>query len=153
MPQAAFQRMNEEREREGLPPAVNPRNAAAGTLRTLEPSIVANRRLVFFAYFLLVDGEYSPRANGHARCAHRSRLPRESAPRPRGLGRRDDEVHRRCGEPRATLGYEIDGVVLKVDRTLRSSAWATPAARRAGRLRTSSPRKRAITQVKDILIT
>jgi DNA ligase (NAD+) len=50
--------LNEEREREGLPPAVNPRNAAAGTLRTLEPSIVANRRLVFFAYFLLVDGEY-----------------------------------------------------------------------------------------------
>ena len=60
MPEAAFERLNEEREREGLPPAVNPRNAAAGTLRTLEPSIVANRRLVFFAYFLLVNGEYWP---------------------------------------------------------------------------------------------
>ncbi|MGA2207420.1 MAG: NAD-dependent DNA ligase LigA, partial [Terracidiphilus sp.] len=60
MPEAAFVRLNEEREREGLPPAVNPRNAAAGTLRTLEPSIVANRRLVFFAYFLLVEGEYWP---------------------------------------------------------------------------------------------
>ncbi len=58
MPEAAFQRLNEEREREGLPAFVNPRNSAAGTLRTLEPSIVANRRLVFFAYFLLVDGEY-----------------------------------------------------------------------------------------------
>src|SRR5208282_3693694 len=58
MPQAAFLRINEEREREGLAPAVNPRNAAAGTLRTLEPSIVASRGLVFFAYFLLVDGNY-----------------------------------------------------------------------------------------------
>ena len=58
MPEAAFLRMNEEREREGLPAFVNPRNSAAGTLRTLEPSIVANRRLVFFAYFLLVEGEY-----------------------------------------------------------------------------------------------
>ena len=60
MPEAAFQRLNEEREREGLPAFVNPRNSAAGTLRTLEPSIVANRRLVFFAYFLLVEGEYWP---------------------------------------------------------------------------------------------
>ena len=60
MPEKAFERLNEEREREGLPPAVNPRNAAAGTLRTLEPGIVANRRLVFFAYFLLVEGEYWP---------------------------------------------------------------------------------------------
>ena len=45
MPEAAFQRLNEERESEGLPAFVNPRNSAAGTLRTLEPSIVANRRL------------------------------------------------------------------------------------------------------------
>ena len=58
MPEEAFQRMNEEREREGLPAFVNPRNSAAGTLRTLEPSVVASRQLVFFAYFLLVEGEY-----------------------------------------------------------------------------------------------
>ncbi|HEY1210902.1 MAG TPA: NAD-dependent DNA ligase LigA [Terracidiphilus sp.] len=53
-----FHRMNEEREAQGLAPAVNPRNAAAGTLRTLDPKIVDQRRLVFFAYFVLVDGEY-----------------------------------------------------------------------------------------------
>jgi DNA ligase (NAD+) len=58
MPEAAFLRLNEEREQEGLAPAVNPRNAAAGTLRTLDPSVVANRRLVFLPYFLLVEGEY-----------------------------------------------------------------------------------------------
>src|ERR1039458_8003364 len=50
MPEAAFLRLNEEREQQGLPAAVNPRNAAAGTLRTLEPKIVANRRLDFYAY-------------------------------------------------------------------------------------------------------
>ena len=60
MPEAAFLRLNEEREQQGQAPAVNPRNAAAGTLRTLEPSIVANRRLDFYAYFLLIEGEYWP---------------------------------------------------------------------------------------------
>jgi len=64
MPEAAFVRLNEEREQQGLALAVNPRNAAAGTLRTLEPSIVANRRLDVYAYFLLVDGEYWPRGQG-----------------------------------------------------------------------------------------
>jgi DNA ligase (NAD+) len=60
MPEAAFLRLNEEREQQGLALAVNPRNAAAGTLRTLEPSIVANRRLDVYAYFLLVEGEFWP---------------------------------------------------------------------------------------------
>ena len=53
MPFAAFQKMNRDREAAGQAPAVNPRNAAAGTLRTLEPTIVAQRRLDFYAYFLL----------------------------------------------------------------------------------------------------
>src|ERR1700722_8291957 len=58
LPQAAFLKLNEEREAAGQTPAANPRNAAAGTIRTLEPSIVAQRRLDFYAYFLLQDGEF-----------------------------------------------------------------------------------------------
>src|ERR1700722_8748281 len=57
LPQAAFVKMNEDRVAAGMAPAVNPRNAAAGTIRTLEPDIVAQRRLDFYAYFLLRDGE------------------------------------------------------------------------------------------------
>ncbi len=57
LPQTAFAKMNEEREAAGMTPAVNPRSAAAGTIRTLEPNIVAQRRLDFYAYFLLQDGE------------------------------------------------------------------------------------------------
>src|SRR6185503_14196940 len=53
MPQTAFVKLNEDREAQGLSPAANPRNAAAGTIRTLEPNIVAQRRLDFYAYFLL----------------------------------------------------------------------------------------------------
>ncbi len=53
MPTAAFNRMNAELLAGGQPTKANPRNAAAGTIRTLEPNIVAARRLDFYAYFLL----------------------------------------------------------------------------------------------------
>jgi DNA ligase (NAD+) len=120
LPQAAFLKLNEEREAAGQTPAANPRNAAAGTIRTLEPSIVAQRRLDFYAYFLLQDGEFllplqsatldalrasGFRVNQHAR-------PVESI----------DEVVAfiAAAEPlRDTLGYEIDGVVIKVDSTVQ----------------------------------
>ncbi len=56
MPLAAFKRMNDEREKQGLSQFANPRNATAGTVRQLEPSITAQRRLDFFGYILLRDG-------------------------------------------------------------------------------------------------
>ena len=116
MPEAAFLRLNEEREREGLAAAVNPRNAAAGTLRTLEPKIVANRRLDFYAYFLLVGGEYWPqgqRATLDALAALGFRVNPH-----RTLLKTVEEMTAfidRAEAERASLGYEIDGVVLKVD--------------------------------------
>jgi DNA ligase (NAD+) len=116
MPEAAFLRMNEEREQEGLAPAVNPRNAAAGTLRTLEPSIVANRRLVFFAYSLLIEGEYWP--NGQratldelASLGFRVNTHRKLVDTVDEMTEFIDDAESK----RSTLGYEIDGVVLKVD--------------------------------------
>ena len=78
LPQAAFLKMNQEREAQGLAPAVNPRNAAAGTIRTLEPNIVAQRRLDFYAYFLLRDGDTLLASQSATLEALRSvRLPRQ----------------------------------------------------------------------------
>jgi DNA ligase (NAD+) len=116
MPEAAFLRLNEEREREGLPPAVNPRNAAAGTLRTLEPGIVASRRLDFYAYFLLVEGEYWPRGqratlDALAALGFRVNPHRELVDSVEAMNRFIDQAE----TDRASLGYEIDGVVFKVD--------------------------------------
>jgi DNA ligase (NAD+) len=116
MPEAAFLRLNEEREQQGLAPAVNPRNAAAGTLRTLEPSIVANRRLDFYAYFLLVEGEFWPRGqvatlDALTALGFRVNPHRERVETVEDMMRFIDAAEAR----RATLGYEIDGVVLKVD--------------------------------------
>ena len=56
MPIASFKKMNEERERKGLPTFANPRNSTAGTVRQLEPSITAQRRLDYFPYILLQNG-------------------------------------------------------------------------------------------------
>ncbi len=58
MSKAVFERLNREREKEGLSPFANPRNAAAGTLKTLDPSVVASRNLDCIFYFLL--GESLP---------------------------------------------------------------------------------------------
>jgi DNA ligase (NAD+) len=116
MPEDAFERLNEELEQNGKAPAVNPRNAAAGTLRTLDSSIVANRRLDFYAYFLLVEGEFWPQGQ-------RATLDTLAA-----LGFRVNP-HRKLVTSieemtafidateamRSSLGYDIDGVVLKVD--------------------------------------
>jgi DNA ligase (NAD+) len=116
MPEAAFLRLNEEREQQGLAPAVNPRNAAAGTLRTLEPSIVANRRLDFYAYFLLVEGDYWPQGqratlDALAALGFRVNSHRKLVASVEEMTRFIDAVEAN----RATLPYEIDGVVLKVD--------------------------------------
>ena len=153
MPEAAFLRLNEEKEQQGLAPAVNPRNAAAGTLRTLEPSIVANRRLEFYAYFLLVNGEYWPRGQ-------RATLDALAA-----LGFRVNRNHKLVASveqmtrfidetevARSTLGYEIDGVVFKVDShgtqqrlgsTGRAPRWAIAYKFTA---------RSGITQVNDITV-
>jgi DNA ligase (NAD+) len=125
MPEAAFVRLNEEREQQGLAPAVNPRNAAAGTLRTLDPGIVANRHLVFLPYFLLVEGEYflesqSATLNalwtlGFRRESARTVLVPAQTPEPVPTVEQMMNFINRTEAERATLPYEIDGVVFKVD--------------------------------------
>ena len=59
----AFERLNLDRDAEGLPRFANPRNAAAGSIRILEPSITASRRLDYYAYFLFAGG--APYAGSH----------------------------------------------------------------------------------------
>ena len=119
MPIASFRRLNEDREREGLAPAVNPRNAAAGTLRTLEPKIVAQRRLDFYAYFLLQSGEYLAQGQ-QATLDTLAQLGFRVNSHRRILNTVDEllEFIAHSEAQRDSLGYEIDGVVIKVDSHL-----------------------------------
>lgn len=154
MPQAAFVRTNEEREREGLQAFVNPRNSAAGTVRTLDPGIVATRGLVFFAYFLLVEGEYfaagqtatldALTALGFRVNPHRGRVDSVA-----DMMKFIDDAEKK----RATLGYEIDGVVLKVNahNTQQRLGYTGRAPRWAIAYKFTA--ESAVTQLEGIMIT
>jgi DNA ligase (NAD+) len=120
LPQAAFVKMNEERVAAGMTAAANPRNAAAGTIRTLEPNIVAQRRLDFYAYFLLRDGETLLGTHTETLGALKTAGFRVN-PYAKTVKTIDEVVEFIAkAEPlRETLGYEIDGVVVKVDATVQ----------------------------------
>ena len=117
MPISGFQKMNEERERQGLSKFANPRNAAAGTVRQLEPSITAQRRLDFFAYSLLTNGRtYFDR---HSVTMDALEAAGFKVNRYRKLATNFDEVWafiQHWEGKRDGLPYEIDGIVIKVDR-------------------------------------
>jgi len=118
MPTRSFEQMNEERERRGLSKFANPRNAAAGAVRVLEPNITAQRRLDFYSYFLLDGGRVAFDQQWEALDAL-SRAGFKVNPR-RKLARSFDEMWRFISDVEAerdSLPYEIDGVVVKINST------------------------------------
>ena len=117
MPLAAFQRMNEEREAQALPVFANPRNATAGTVRTLEPNVTAQRRLDFFGYGLLKDGR--PIFDRHSQVLKALQAAGFKVNPHHKLAHDLGQVMEFVSETdvmRDKLPYEIDGVVVKVDR-------------------------------------
>jgi len=118
MPLAAFRKLNEEREKQGLSTFANPRNFTAGTVRQLEPSITAQRRMDYFAYMLLQDGRtYFDRQSKTMDALEAAGF--KVNPN-RKLVRNLDEVWKFIRDweaKRESLPYEIDGIVIKVDLT------------------------------------
>src|SRR3979490_3054773 len=118
MPIAACRKLNEERAEHGLATFANPRNFTAGTVRQLEPSITAQRRMDFFAYMLLKDGRtYLHR---QTKTMDALELAVFKVNPNRKLAKNLAEVWKfiQSWEPkRESLPYEIDGIVIKVDRT------------------------------------
>ncbi len=152
MPLAAFEKANAEREAQGLAPAANPRNYAAGTIRTLEPNIVAQRRLDFYAYFLLNQRgddllpEQAEALDALTTAGFRVNPHREAMPTIEKVL----AFIERAGENRAGLGYEIDGVVIKVNSTevQRRLGYTGRAPRWACAFKFTA--RAGITQVEDV---
>jgi DNA ligase (NAD+) len=154
MPLATFKKANEERLAAGLAPAANPRNFAAGTLRTLDTKVVASRRLDFYGYFLLLNGEYNP-AGQQATLETLTSLGFRVNPHRDTFDSVDQILAflTKVEETRDSLPYEIDGVVIKVDAqptqlrlgyTGRAPRWAIAYKYTA---------KAGITQVLEIQVT
>jgi DNA ligase (NAD+) len=132
MNRRGFERLNADREQQALARFANPRNAAAGGLRALDPAVTAARRLDFYAYLLLSAGE--PVCESHwAALEELARLGFKVNPH-RRLCHGAGEVIAFCAEwetRRESLPYEIDGVVVKVDSIAaqRQLGWTSKAPR------------------------
>ena len=153
MPIAAFRKMNEDREQKGLSVFANPRNATAGTVRQLEPSITAQRRLDYFAYALLKDGRtYFDR---HSKTLDALDTAGFKVNKTRKLARTFEQIWSFIEEEepkRETLPYEIDGIVIKVDRTgLQAELGYTGKAPRWA-IAYKYAARGGITKIEDILV-
>jgi DNA ligase (NAD+) len=130
----AFERLNARQLQHDLQPFANPRNAAAGSLRALEPALTASRQLEYSAYFLLVDGKFYYDSHW------------ESLEELSGMGFKVNSHRRKCAgledvlefyksweSKRDSLNYEIDGIVIKVDsiRQQIRLGWTAKAPRGA----------------------
>src|SRR5690242_3049730 len=114
---SSFKKMNEDREQKGLPVFANPRNATAGTVRQLEPGITAQRRLDYFGYSLLVNGQsYFERhwqtLSALEAAGFKVNPARKQASRYEEIWKFIEQEETK----REKLPYEIDGIVIKVDR-------------------------------------
>ena len=148
-----FTALNARRKAEDAPVFANPRNAAAGSLRQLDPAITARRPLRFFAY---AWGEISE-PPGASQWEFLQRLKSWGfAVNP--LAKRCEnieealELYRKVGEDRATLAYDIDGVVYKIDRLDWQERLGTVSRAPRWAIAHKYPAERALTTLNKITI-
>jgi len=153
LPLASFNAVNAEREENGEPRFANPRNAAAGTLRTLNPQVVSSRKLDLFVYQCFADGQIPSRRHS------------ETLEWLKQAGFKVNSQWKRCGsiaevvaycrewgEKRNNLSYEIDGVVVKVDSIQLQQDMGTTSKFPRWAVAYKFAARQATTQVRNILV-
>lgn len=152
LPHEAFERVNRERAEQELPTFANPRNAASGAMRQLDPQAVADRHLDIFCYQLLFAGE--PAFASHLESlewmvAHGFKVNPH-----RKLCRDIEEVIEYCNEwdtKRDGLNYETDGIVIKINQTaVQEELGATTKAPRWA-IAYKFPARQASTQLLEVI--
>ncbi|CNH11983.1 NAD-dependent DNA ligase LigA [Yersinia thracica] len=152
MPQAGFEQLNDEARRKGGKIFANPRNAAAGSLRQLDPRITAKRPLTFFCYGVgLLEGGELPRSHIQRLIQFKNwGLPVSDRVKLCTGSEQVIAFYRQVEQDRAGLGFDIDGVVIKVDSldlqeqlgfVARAPRWATAF---------KFPAQEQITQVREV---
>jgi DNA ligase (NAD+) len=151
MPKRSFEALNKVKEEKGEEPFANPRNAAAGSLRQLDPKIAASRNLDIFLYALADIGDtgIDSHSEGLNRLDH--------------LGFKTNPERKRCAdieevlqyveswtERRPDLSYDIDGIVIKVDSLDQQKALGTTAKSPRWAIAFKFPAEEVVTILKDI---
>jgi DNA ligase (NAD+) len=151
MPKRSFEALNKAKEERGEEPFANPRNAAAGSLRQLDPKIAASRNLDVFLYGIgdIGDSGVVSHSEGLDYLDH--------------LGFKTNQERRKCAnieaviefvnswvEKRPNLPYEIDGIVIKVDSLAQQSELGTTAKSPRWAIAYKFPAEEVVTTLLDI---
>ncbi len=152
LPFQSFQKINKERSKMGEPLFANPRNAAAGSLRLLDPKQVASRHLDVFLYSIFIDGKEQKSQWKNLKAL-------------KDLGFKTNPSSRHCSnlkevisfweewrEKRESLDYDVDGVVVKVDSTEQQMLLGTTAKFPRWSISFKFPARQATTKIKDIAV-
>jgi len=150
LPVKSFQKINEERSKMEEPLFANPRNAAAGSLRLLDPKEVASRHLDVFLYSIFIEGKEQASQWKNLKAL-------------RELGFKTNPSSRRCSnleevisfweewrEKRESLDYDVDGVVVKVDSTKQQKLLGSTAKFPRWSISFKFPARQATTKIKKI---
>lgn len=152
LPFESFQKINKEQEKQGKPLFANPRNAASGSIRLLDPREVASRKLDAFHYYIYVDGKELP-------------TQWEGLKKLKDLGLKTNPHSRRCStldeviafweewrEKRDNLDYDTDGIVVKVNSAEQRRELGTTAKSPRWAISFKFPARQATTRIKDIRV-
>ncbi|MFC7043308.1 NAD-dependent DNA ligase LigA [Halonotius sp. GCM10025705] len=158
MPKDGFREHNRERVEDGKEPFANPRNATAGTIRQLDPSVVADRPLDCFVYDIMAyeagdeaddrpDTQWAERDAIEAWGFHVDDLADRVDDIEGAIAYRDSLL-----DDRENLNYEIDGVVIKVDDTAAADALGNTARETRSAFAYKFPARTEVTTITDIVV-
>lgn len=153
MPVDGFRKLNDQRIESGEPAFANPRNAAAGSIRQLDPRIAASRPLEVFIYTLSYSGDRIP-ATQHESLELMRAAGLRTNPHTRRFGSVDEVLrHIESWESRRDeLGYEIDGMVVKVDSLEQQERLGSTAKNPRWAIAYKYPPKQVTTRLLDIRV-
>jgi DNA ligase (NAD+) len=152
LPFPSFQKINQEKEKKGEPLFANPRNAAAGSLRQLDPKEVASRKLDVFLYYIFIEGK--EQATQWKNLQTLRELGFKINPNSRHCPTLEDVISfwEEWHEKRDSLEYDVDGIVIKVNSTEQHEALGWTAKFPRWSIAFKFPARQATTQIEDIII-
>lgn len=152
LPYASFQKINRQREENGEPPFANPRNAAAGSIRLLDPKEVATRRLDVFLYSIFINGREMDSQWNNLESLRALGFKTNPASKPCSSLDEVIAFYEEWQANRDQLDYDVDGIVVKINRTDQRDRLGSTAKFPRWAISYKFPARQGTTRIKDIRI-